>query len=285
MSAHRSVIPLAASVLLGSILALATPTLALESGWAETEGGRMQLVIDPEPRADGTILGVLDVALEPGWKTYWRDPGSAGIPPTLDFSQSRGIAFEALHYPAPVRVDDGYAVWAGYTAPVRFPLSFRRIASGSAEIRANAFIGICDKICVPFQAELSVDLPEGSFASDNARQLVDEALLRLPEPAGADFTIEEAGFEADGNAVSVLARVPEFRPAGAAPELFVAGPQGFAFAPPVLESDDGSTVRWRIHIEDRPEPGESLASVPVDFVVTLGQRAMGTSRQVAPASP
>jgi DsbC/DsbD-like thiol-disulfide interchange protein len=113
----------------------------------------MRLVVDPEPRGDGKIMAVLDVDLEPGWKTYWRDPGSAGIPPMLDFSQSTGIDLEAFAYPPPVRVDDGYAVWAGYTAPVRFPL-VQADSNRDAQIRAQAFIGICEKICVPFQAEL-----------------------------------------------------------------------------------------------------------------------------------
>ena len=43
-----------------------SPAVSLDSGWAETEGGRMRLVIDPAPRQDGTIGGILDIALDPG---------------------------------------------------------------------------------------------------------------------------------------------------------------------------------------------------------------------------
>ena len=80
-----------AALALALVLALGVPpSLSLDSGWAETEGGRMRLVVDPAPRADGTIAGILDIDLDPGWKTYWRDPGGAGIPPMLDVSQSTG---------------------------------------------------------------------------------------------------------------------------------------------------------------------------------------------------
>ncbi|MDF1608565.1 protein-disulfide reductase DsbD family protein [Hoeflea sp. YIM 152468] len=249
------------------------PASSLESDWAETEGGRMRLVIDPTPRQDGAIAGFLDIVLEPGWKTYWRDPGSAGIPPVLDFSQSHGIAFEEMAYPPPVRVDDGYAIWAGYTAPVRFPLTFRRTASGEAEIRALAFIGICEKICVPFQGELVVELPEELIGQDAAKPAVDSAFALLPEPPAADFKLGPVAINADTKLLEIEASLPAFRPSGTTPDVFVAGPAGAAFATPVLERDDGANVRWSVQTENLP-PLSGDAAMPLDIVVTLGPRAI-----------
>lgn len=258
---------------IASVLAI-SPAVSLDSGWAETEGGRMRLVIDPAPREDGTIGGILDIALDPGWKTYWRDPGSAGIPPMLDVSSSQGIALEAMRYPPPVRVDDGYAIWAGYTAPVRFPLIFRRTASGDAQIRAQAFIGICEKICVPFQAEFTIDLPEGSVAPDEAKSMIADAFARLPEPAGSDFSVEMADFNADGKQLEISANLPAFRPSGVIPELFVAAPQGFAFATPRLLSDEAGVAQWIVPIVDTPDRVPDSDAERLDIVVTLGQRAI-----------
>lgn len=253
------------------------PASAIESPWAQTEGARMRLVIDPEPQADGVILGVVEVDLEPGWKTYWREPGSAGIPPLFDFSQSKGIVLEALHYPPPVRVDDGYAVWAGYTAPVRFPVSLRRTASGQANVRALAFIGVCEKICVPFQTELTVDLPDNATASDTAKAMVAEAVGRLPEAAGSDFNIQSVQIDAGGTQLEVAAQLPAFRPSKVAPELFVAGARGYAFAQPNLLEDENGVVRWSVPIEAVPEDLEQNSLSSIDVVVTLGQRAMGAT--------
>ncbi|MDP2731529.1 MAG: protein-disulfide reductase DsbD family protein [Hoeflea sp.] len=248
--------------------------MSLDSGWAETEGGRMRLVIDPAPREDGMIGGILDIALEPGWKTYWRDPGSAGIPPMLDISASQGIVLEAMRYPPPVRVDDGYAIWAGYTAPVRFPLIFRRTASGDAQIRAQAFIGICEKICVPFQAEFTIDLPQGSVAPDEAKSMIADAFTRLAELPGSDFNVETADFNADGKQLEISANLPAFRPSGVKPELFVAGPQGFAFATPELLRDEAGVARWIVPIVDTPDRAPDSDAEGLNIVVTLGQRAI-----------
>jgi len=250
------------------------PAWSLDSGWADTEGGRMRLVVDPTPRDDGTIAGYLDIALDPGWKTYWRDPGSAGIPPTLDFSQSQGIAFEEMNYPAPVRVDDGYAIWAGYTQPVQLPLTFRRTESGGARIHALAFIGICKKICVPFQAELAVDLPENLTAQDLAKPEVDEAFARLPEAAGADFGIAAASLDLSANQLTVTAMLPAFRPSGVTAELFVAGPQGCAFSPPKLISEHDGLAEWTVGVEPPSGVDAGSNAVALDLVVTLGQRAI-----------
>ncbi len=237
----------------------------------------MRLVVDPTPREDGTIAGFFDIALDPGWKTYWRDPGGAGIPPTLDFSQSRGIAVERMEYPAPVRVDDGYAIWAGYTRPVQFPLTFRPTGSAGGQIHALAFIGICEKICVPFQAELVVELPASLSVQDPDKSAVDNAFARLPEAAGADFSIENASLDLNANQLTVSAKLPAFRPAGVAADLFVAGPQGFAFSPPKLVSEQDGVAEWTVRVEPASKLDAESDAVPLDLVVTLGQRSIEQS--------
>lgn len=280
ISRFRQLLP----VLIGQAIALAVtlvPAWSLDSGWAETEGGRMRLVIDPAPRDDGTIAGFLDVDLDPGWKTYWRDPGSAGIPPTLDFSLNKGVAFLSMDYPAPVRVDDGYAVWAGYTAPVQFPLTFRRTESGDGKIHAQAFIGICEKICVPFQAELIVDLTDQPAGHDAARQAVDAAFARLPDASAADFSVKTALLEMSGTQLIISAALPAFRPSGVDPQVFVAGPDGYAFAPPKLTGNEDGLAEWSVRVEQPSGAKADSDPLPLDIVVTLGQRAIAQSISVS----
>src|SRR6056297_1113481 len=49
----------------------------------------------------GTRMAALRLTLAPGWKTYWRAPGDAGIPPAFDWSGSRNLKGVAFHWPAP----------------------------------------------------------------------------------------------------------------------------------------------------------------------------------------
>lgn len=266
------------SLVLGlAVGAAVTQAAALESDWAETEGGRMRLVVDPEPRADGSIMAVLDVDLEPGWKTYWREPGSAGIPPTLDFSQSLGVAMDELMFPPPVRVDDGYSIWAGYTAPVRFPVSLKVTGSGTLEIRALAFIGICEKICVPFQAELAVDIPAAMTGSDHATAIVNEAMASLPQAQTEDFRFTDFRVDPERMQMTVSVALPAFRPAGTEPALFLSGPPGSAFGVPELLADADGVARWQVRIKRLPDNGGDLNLSDVEAVVTFGRRSMAAS--------
>ncbi|PWW01882.1 DsbC/DsbD-like thiol-disulfide interchange protein [Hoeflea marina] len=256
------------------------PALALDSGWAETEGGRMRLVVDPSPQADGSLAGALDIDLAPGWKTYWIDPGGSGIPPSIDLSASKGLSLRRVDYPPPVRVDDGYSVWSGYKHPVKFPLVLERTGSGDAELNAEVFIGICSDICVPFQASLSIAVPAAADADSVAAREVASAFQALAEPPAEDFAVTAAAFAADRSALEVSVSLPGFRPAGLAPALFVAGPEGWAFAPPQLLASEDGTARYSVPVVGRPKSADAGTAVPVDLVVTLGQRAIATRAEL-----
>src|SRR5262249_40519998 len=100
------------------------PALASSSDWYDAEGGRIRLVTVGMPNDKGVLQGALQIDLKPGWKTYWIDPGDAGVPPSIDVSPSQNIASADMSFPAPHRFDDGFAVWAGYNEPVTFPVTF-----------------------------------------------------------------------------------------------------------------------------------------------------------------
>ena len=75
------------------------------------------------PHRGGGDLAGFEIALAPGAITYWRDPGDAGLPPTLDFSASDNVASVEPEFPAPKRIkeaDGGEAF--GYDGGVVFPL-------------------------------------------------------------------------------------------------------------------------------------------------------------------
>ena len=56
---------------------------------------------------DATILRAgVEIRLDPGWHTYWRDPGNSGVPPTFDFAGSENIKSVTVLWPAPARFPD-----------------------------------------------------------------------------------------------------------------------------------------------------------------------------------
>jgi DsbC/DsbD-like thiol-disulfide interchange protein len=237
-----------AFLLPGLVAALAAgpPAEAASSNWADSEGGRVRLVTSGQPDAEGRLQGVLDIALKPGWKTYWRDPGDSGVPPQLDISASTNVSGAEMSFPAPRRHDDGYGQWAGYDHPVALPVTFTVATAGQkAVISADIFLGVCETICIPIQARLTVDPAADPDNADDAES-VRAAIAALPAKAGADFGATP--LPGDHETLAVEATVPG-DPAAA--DFFVAGTDDYMFGPPAREVKAGKVV-FTVPILDRP---------------------------------
>lgn len=227
--------------------AFAVPAQASSSAWHEAQGGRIRLVTSGAPDAQGHLKGVLQIDLKPGWKTYWRDPGASGVPPSIDVAANPLLASAVIEFPAPEHHFDGTSTWAGYDQPVGLPVTFAMRASGKTGlIDASVFLGICETICVPVQAKLAVDT---DAKSDDAADAVTVAAAwaALPRPASDDFSVRILTSDAKSVTLGVAA------PAGAdKAELFLAGSDGYMFglAKPAVEA--GKQV-WKADIITRPK--------------------------------
>lgn len=202
------------------LASLALPALASTSEWTETPGGRVRVIIEdngPNDTASGERRGALQIELQPGWKTYWRNPGDAGVPPQINIE---GNAKAQIDFPAPVRFGGDDEGGIGYKHPVSLPIVFH-LASADTRLKGHVFLGVCEKICVPVQANFDFPLNEdGKQASPQAiatRTIIETAFDRLPTPATSTFGISNVKREGD-KAVFDLT-VPD--PATPA-ELFVA---------------------------------------------------------------
>ena len=71
---------------LALILLTAAPAFAQDFPAGEMPPGLVSARLMPGwVTPDGARMTALQVELEPGWKTYWRSPGDAGIPPHFDW--------------------------------------------------------------------------------------------------------------------------------------------------------------------------------------------------------
>lgn len=249
-----------------TLLAFPSAASASSSQWFETEGARIRIVTSGLPDTSGLLKGALQVVLEPGWKTYWRDPGDAGVPPSVDISASLGIESANLRFPPPVRIDDGATVWAGYKHPVSFPLVFKAKPGERPVITADIFLGVCESICVPVQARLEVDPGADPDNADDA-VVVKAALDTLPAPASPDFgVVPLAGTTIPDTAGEMLLEAVY---PGEEPELFIAAPEGYVFATPKRREADGKTL-FAVDILARPEQDSENGAVPYTLVTSAG---------------
>ena len=261
---------------------------AASSPWAPTDAGRARLVsaVAAVGGAASLRLG-LQFELDDKWKIYWRSPGDSGSPPAPDFAASANVAAVDVAWPAPQRFYE-YAELetAGYAGGTLLPLSVRPERPGEpVRLRATVPYQACDdRICVPFVAELALDLPRGEAAATPFARLIERYAARVPGPpeaAGAEGASARVAGAPPGERVEVAFFSPiPFT----APELFVEAPPGFRVpAGAAILKDEGRRVRIAAPVEARG--GLSLAGRPAVFTVVDGGRAFEFSAAPARAFP
>src|ERR1700759_760071 len=140
------------------------------SPWQKDSHSQLRLLAGS--RSGAKLLGGIAIQLQPGWHTYWRNPGDSGVPPRFDFSKSENVEAVTVLWPAPQKFDDGAGgVSLGYHDQLVLPL---RIVAKNADkpvtLRAEVNYAVCEKLCIPVEAN-----PELAFTS--AASTEDSALL------------------------------------------------------------------------------------------------------------
>ncbi|KQT54692.1 hypothetical protein ASG43_03720 [Aureimonas sp. Leaf454] len=238
------------------------------------EGAELRLVAE-EPAPDGRLRAALLIDLASGWKTYWRDPGEAGIPPRLDLSKSVNLVSLAAGFPMPHRFGDADGASNGYSQPLAVALTFERPdPSAPATIDLVLSLGLCREICIPASAHLRLDIGAGDAAD---RRLVAYAFAALPEASTPNAGIASAHLSADGASIEIEALAPDEREHRRA-DVFVAGPEGWFFGAPKAPRRDGRRLTFAVPVTGKPRSAGDAPPAAVDVVLDLGAETYGASK-------
>ncbi len=128
--------------------------------------------------ADGRHYAALHLTMAPGWKTYWRVPGEAGIPPEFSYAGSDNLASVTVHWPVPKVFAINGLTSIGYSGDLVLPLEVAAVAPGDpVSLNLSAQLGICEDICIPLALDLSAVLAASGAATD---PVIDAALHSRP---------------------------------------------------------------------------------------------------------
>jgi DsbC/DsbD-like thiol-disulfide interchange protein len=261
---------------LGLAAAIVASSLAIEaraedaSPWQRDGHSAVRLLAGS--RSGAVLLGGIAVQLQRGWKTYWRTPGDSGVPPRFDFSKSENIEAVTVLWPAPAKFDDGAGGHSmGYHDQVVLPL---RIVAKNADkpviLRAGINYAVCEKICIPVEANAELGFTSVASTEDSA---LFAALDTVPKPASIGdpnpLTIRDV--KRDGKS-SVLIDVvtPDTREIN----LFVEGPTpDWALpVPTLLEKSPPGIKRFSFQLDGLP-PGADPEGAALKLTLVGGDRA------------
>ena len=155
-------------VLAAALAGLAAPAQAGASGWVKGAKSAVRLV-SAGGLAAGAYRAGLEIRLAPATLTYWRTPGDAGAPPVFDFAASDNLASAEPVFPAPRRIPEAGGEAFGYDSDVVLPMRVRpKDAAKPVRLRLKLDYAACEKICIPEQAALDIDLDPAAAASPEA---------------------------------------------------------------------------------------------------------------------
>ncbi|HXY38903.1 MAG TPA: protein-disulfide reductase DsbD domain-containing protein [Vicinamibacteria bacterium] len=153
----------------GPLLTLAVLTVAL-AGIAEpvraqapVRHTKVSLVAETDAVQPGRALHLaIRLQMEPGWHTYWRNPGDAGLPTRVKWTLPSGFEAGEVRWPYPERFTQGPVGSYGYAHEVLLLDEVRVPASlPDAQVRLAAHVDWleCQEACLPGKADVSLALP------------------------------------------------------------------------------------------------------------------------------
>ena len=161
----------------------------LSAGAAAAQDAQVRAELLPGWRtASGTHMAAIRFTMAEGWKTYWRAPGDAGVPPQFDWRGSQNVAGVQIHWPQPEVFELAGMTTYGYSQSLVLPVEFIPTGTDPVRVEGTIEIGVCKDVCVPVTVAVSGALPD-TGAPDAA---IRAALAAGPEPVSAHATCAAA---------------------------------------------------------------------------------------------
>jgi DsbC/DsbD-like thiol-disulfide interchange protein len=264
----RAAVGFAATVFASSVAIEARAQDA--SPWKQDSHSAVRLLAGS--RSGAVLLGGIAFQLQPGWHTYWRNPGDSGVPPRFDFTKSENIEAVTILWPAPTKFSDGGGGTSlGYQKQLVLPL--RIVAKNTDKpvtLRAEINYAVCEKICIPVEANAELAFTSVASTQDGA---LSAALDTVPKPAtiGDPNPLTIRDVKRDGK-TGVLVDVAA--PDAGEVNLFVEGPTPDWALPvpkPVEHSPPG-VKRFAFDLDGLP-PGANPEGAALKLTLVGGERS------------
>jgi DsbC/DsbD-like thiol-disulfide interchange protein len=249
------------------------------SRWDGDARSAARLIAGSRPAdSDALLRAGIEIRLKPGWHTYWRYPGDAGVPPRFDFKASQNVKDVLVRWPAPQRLLEDGGVSIGYARDVTLPLLITPEDPGKpVTLRLKLDYAVCEKLCVPAEAKAELNLIGGRASMEAS---LAAAELRVPKRRalgdGSTLAIHSVRREAGPTKPRVVVDVGAA--AGAAVELFAEGPTP-QWALPVPAAVDGASAgrqRFAFDLDGAP-PGAGYEGALLTLTAVSGREAIEVS--------
>ncbi len=166
-------------VLFGPFPASGQPAFASSDGPGAAHHTQVKLLLSDETARPGdTILAGVDLRMEAGWHTYWKNPGDAGSATKIEWTLPRGVSAGDIQWPLPQKIPPADVTTYGYEdeAVLVVPLTLTtNLAPGGLNLSAKVSWLECKESCIPADAVVGAKLNIGG----ETKPSTDATLIQL----------------------------------------------------------------------------------------------------------
>jgi thiol:disulfide interchange protein len=161
------------------IIFLFSTCLCLAALTARAAHTHVQLLLSANPVKPGdTIWAGVDMKMDAGWHTYWKNSGAAGLPTKIEWQLPPGITAGEIQWPLPEKLPPAEVTTYGYENEVMLlvPLTLTaNLSAGPIDLKANVSWLECEQQCVPGSTNVEATLNVGS----ETKTSVEDAMIDL----------------------------------------------------------------------------------------------------------
>ena len=245
-----------------SFIFMSVSAHAAESQWiGDPSVAEMRLVsaVNGTGDLENIPLG-LEFRMAPDWKIYWRTPGEAGLPPSINLEQNVNKALSVdVAWPAPKRFNAFGFDNFGYAEHVVLPLKLAGHTGGtSLQLTADVEALVCADICVPLAGTLDLDIPDTAALPTIHTQMIAEYASSVPRAGSApNINVQTLWHDAENLYIRFSATTVSLD------DIFIEGIEGVAFKKPEM---NGQTA----HIAMQGKLPENMVGMPLTLTI-VGQ--------------
>lgn len=137
-------------------------------------------------KSGDTIYAGIDLRMQSGWHTYWKNSGAAGLPTKIDWQLPAGITAGDIQWPLPEKFPPVEVTTYGYENEVILIVPLKvdaNAAAGPIDLKAKvSWLECSSEVCIPANQDVTANLTIGSETKNSADAAkIDDSKAKVPK--------------------------------------------------------------------------------------------------------
>ena len=158
-------------------------TQALTDNIVDASDSRIEILTESISITPGDELLIgFKFTLNPGWHTYWENPGDAGEGASIKWNLPNDVSASEILWPGPQRIPVEPLMTFGYEDEVVLLTKIYTSEATIVPLNLNALVSwyTCKEICIPQEAEVSIPIKLGNKTPSVSKVILDQTLEEIP---------------------------------------------------------------------------------------------------------